>query len=74
MVVHVPICVYTSSVNAPINCGVALRSSARRVSSTNWPIEYQRADLRRCCGVVSVEAHNKAQTAYFLALSSFAIG
>lgn len=45
----VPICVYTSSVNAPMNCGVAFRSSARRASSTNCPIEYQSADLRRCC-------------------------
>lgn len=49
--IRIPICVYTSSVKAPINCGVAFRSSARRASSTNWPIEYQSADLRRCGGL-----------------------
>jgi hypothetical protein len=43
----IPICVYTSSVNAPMNCGVALRSEVRHSSSMYWPIEYQRADLRR---------------------------
>jgi hypothetical protein len=34
-----------------MNCGVAFRESERSESSTYWPIEYQRADLRRCWGV-----------------------
>jgi hypothetical protein len=43
-----PIWVYTSSVKAPMNCGVAFRSLSSDFSSTNWPIEYQSADLSRC--------------------------
>jgi hypothetical protein len=45
--------VYTSSVRAPMNCGVALRSEDRHSSSMYWPIVYQRADLRRCARRVS---------------------
>lgn len=43
------ICVYTSSVSAPMNCGVAFRSEDKHSSSMYWPIVYQRADFRRCC-------------------------
>lgn len=42
-----PICVQTSSVRAPMNWGVALRSLSWHWWSTNWPMLYQRADLRR---------------------------
>ncbi|KAH8627734.1 hypothetical protein IG631_17502 [Alternaria alternata] len=31
-----------------MNCGVALRSFSNDFSSTNWPMEYHRADLSRC--------------------------
>jgi hypothetical protein len=44
----VPVWDHTISVKAPINCGVALTPSRRDSSSTIFPIEYQRADLRRC--------------------------
>lgn len=72
----IPICVYTSSVRAPMNWGVALRSSARRASSTNWPIEYQRADLRRYkAAVISKSQHSKERLSctHLLSLGSFAI-
>ena len=67
----IPICVYTSSVRAPINCGVALRSSARRASSTNWPIEYQSADLRRYkAAIVSKSQHSTAKGPWVVLTSS----
>ena len=71
--VCVPICVYTSSVKAPMNCGVAFRSSARRASSTNWPIEYQSADLRRCGGSVSLGATLSLTMSHLLSLGGLAV-
>jgi hypothetical protein len=43
------ICAQTSSVRAPMNCGVALFSEplSRSDESVSWPMEYQSADLRR---------------------------
>lgn len=43
----VPICAHTISVNAPMNCGVALTPSLSVSSSTILPIENQRAALSR---------------------------
>lgn len=45
---NVPICVQTSSVSAPMNCGVALRLRRMLSSSTICPTANQRPDLRRC--------------------------
>jgi hypothetical protein len=47
-----PICAHAISVRAPMNCGVALTPSRRVSSSTIWPMEYQREDLRRWVGVL----------------------
>ena len=43
----IPICAQTISVNAPMNCGVALTPNLSVSSSTILPMENQRADLRR---------------------------
>lgn len=45
---NVPICVQTSSVRLPMNCGVALTPRSMVSESTILPILNQRADLRRC--------------------------
>ena len=45
---YLPICAQTSSVKAPMNCGVALTPNLRVSSSTILPMENQRADLSRC--------------------------
>lgn len=50
---QIPICAQASSVSAPMNCGVAFTPSLSVSSSTILPMEYQRADLRRC-GYVSL--------------------
>jgi hypothetical protein len=64
----VPICVYTSSVRAPMNCGVAFRSVVRHSSSTYWPMAYQRADLRRCVALACHLQYTGTLQVYLLLL------
>lgn len=44
---YVPICVQTSSVRLPMNCGVALTPRLMVSESTILPMLNQRVDLRR---------------------------